>query len=117
MQKKALLSVTEAKSKILETISVSPSISLETKKANGYILSSDISSQIDLPPFHNSSMDGYAVRAADIQRANDSQPIMLKVIEDIPAGYHPQKKIDKNQASRINDWGRTAGRRRRCCSG
>ncbi len=101
MQNTPLLSVAEAKSKILETISVSATISLETKKANGYVLASDIFTQIDLPPFHNSSMDGYAVRAADIERADGSQPITLKVIEDIPAGYHPKHKVQKDQASRI----------------
>ncbi|MAT44623.1 MAG: hypothetical protein CL609_20000 [Anaerolineaceae bacterium] len=101
MQNKPLLSVAEAKSKILETISVSKDLFIETINANGYVLASDIFSQIDLPPFHNSSMDGYAVRAVDIQHADSTNCVRLKVIEDIPAGYHPHKKIEKNQASRI----------------
>ncbi|MCW2770242.1 MAG: molybdopterin molybdenumtransferase MoeA, partial [Aeromicrobium sp.] len=43
-------------------------------------------SPIDLPRFDNSSMDGYAVRAEDIQGANRQQPVTLPVVGEISAG-------------------------------
>lgn len=101
MQHQTLLSVSEAKSKILETISTARTIRLKTKQANRFVLASDLTSQIDLPLFDNSSMDGYAVRAVDVQHASSLKPIILTVVEDIPAGYHPKKSIGLNQASRI----------------
>jgi molybdopterin molybdotransferase len=58
------------------------------------ILGEDILSDMDIPPFHKSAMDGYACRNQDI--ANK-----LEVIEMIPAGKIPEKKIGKNQCSKI----------------
>ncbi len=58
------------------------------------VLASDIQSDIDMPPFNKSAMDGYACRRADLQE-------ILSVIEIIPAGYRPQKTIAKNECSKI----------------
>ncbi len=58
------------------------------------ILAEDIISDIDMPPFDRSAMDGYACRRADL--GNE-----LLVIEAIRAGYVPQKKIGKNQCAKI----------------
>lgn len=60
----------------------------------GRILARDIFSDVNMPPFDKSAMDGYACRAEDI--ANE-----LEVVEIIPAGYVPQKKVGKNQCSKI----------------
>jgi molybdopterin molybdotransferase len=46
-------------------------------------------------------MDGYAVIAADLQSSTADNPTILAVIEDIPAGYAPQKTLQSGQASRI----------------
>ena len=48
----------------------------------GLVLAEDIIAPIDLPPFANSSMDGFAVRATDVQ----SVPVTLPIVGDIPAG-------------------------------
>lgn len=58
------------------------------------ILTEDIVSDIDMPPFNKSAMDGYACRKEDIENE-------LTVIETIPAGYVPKEKINKNQCSKI----------------
>jgi molybdopterin molybdotransferase len=57
-------------------------------------LSEDILSDIDMPPFNKSAMDGYACRKEDLDNE-------LEVIEEIPAGKVPVKRIEKNQCSRI----------------
>ena len=58
------------------------------------ILAEDVQSDIDIPPFNKSAMDGYACRREDL--ANE-----LTVIETIPAGVTPKKVIGPNQCAKI----------------
>jgi molybdopterin molybdotransferase len=58
------------------------------------ILTEDISSDMDLPPFNRSAVDGYACNRIDISNE-------LEVIEVIPAGKEPVKCVGKNQCSKI----------------
>lgn len=67
----------------------------------GRVLGEDISASIDNPPWDNSAMDGYALRAIDIKTASKDKPVTLKVIEDLPAGYTAKKTIKKGEAIRI----------------
>src|SRR5690606_11650406 len=52
---------------------------------------------LDLPPFDNSAMDGYAVRAQDTASA----PVTLRVVDDIPAGRAPTREIQIGETARI----------------
>lgn len=65
------------------------------------ILVENISSPVDLPPFANSSMDGYAVKADDIVHASEDQPVQLDVVMDIQAGVNPGGQLEPGQAARI----------------
>ncbi len=65
------------------------------------ILATPITSQLDFPHWDNSAMDGYAVRYADVEPANHEQPVILEIVEEIPAGYQPQSTIQSGQAARI----------------
>lgn len=67
---------------------------VKLKKALGRILAQDIFSDIDMPPFNKSAMDGYACRAEDLFNE-------LEIIEIIPAGKTPEKIIGKNQCAKI----------------
>jgi len=67
---------------------------VDISQASYRILAEDIVSDIDLPPFNKSAMDGFACRRADL--ANE-----LTVIETIPAGYMPKKTIGPNQCAKI----------------
>ena len=58
------------------------------------ILAEDIKSDIDIPPFNKSAMDGYACRRSDLKN-------VLEVLEIIPAGQAPTKTIHENQCSKI----------------
>lgn len=60
----------------------------------GKVLAEDIFSDINMPPFDKSAMDGYACRQEDL--GNE-----LKVIEVIPAGIYPSKKVGPNTCSKI----------------
>ncbi|MBU4342450.1 MAG: molybdopterin molybdotransferase MoeA [Candidatus Omnitrophica bacterium] len=65
------------------------------------VLADDIHANCNLPPFDNSAMDGYAVRAKDTKGASGIRPKILKVIEDVAAGYTAKNKVCDNQAIRI----------------
>ncbi len=67
---------------------------VDLKESMNRVLREDVVSDIDMPPFNKSAMDGYACRRDDI--ANE-----LEVVEIIQAGYEPQKRIGKNQCSKI----------------
>jgi molybdopterin molybdotransferase len=69
--------------------------------ALGRVLAEDVQAEISLPPFANSSMDGYAVRAADVIEASENKPIDLRVVLNIPAGTAPQQSIETGEAARI----------------
>ena len=58
------------------------------------VLAEDIASDMDIPPFNKSAMDGYACRRVDLENE-------LTIIEIIPAGYMPQKAVGRNQCSKI----------------
>ena len=68
--------------------------SVELAQCLNRVLAEDIKSDIDMPPFNKSAMDGYACRREDLHES-------LTVIETIPAGYRPQKTVQKNECSKI----------------
>lgn len=74
---------------------------VELSQAYGRILADSISSKLDFPHWDNSAMDGYAVRSQDIQDCSQEHPKTLEIVEEIPAGYQPQKTIQFGQAARI----------------
>jgi molybdopterin molybdotransferase len=67
----------------------------------GRILAESPKSSLDFPHWHNSAMDGYAVRYQDVKDCNSDTPISLEVVEHIPAGKISQVEIRANQAARI----------------
>ncbi|HKT56778.1 MAG TPA: molybdopterin molybdenumtransferase MoeA, partial [Microbacterium sp.] len=63
--------------------------SLPLADAAGRVLAADILSPIDLPPFANSQMDGYAVRSAELAAASAGSPVALRVGPTTAAGDAP----------------------------
>ena len=86
MEIQRLLSVVEARERLLGDVEVLESEHVNTESALGRVLAEDIMAVNDAPPFANSSMDGYAVRAADVSKASLDSPVILPVKADIPAG-------------------------------
>src|ERR1041384_189762 len=79
-------------------------VTTENPPLTGYskrVLAQDIIATSDLPPFDNSSMDGFAVRAADVAEATNDSPRNLRVVADIPAGSHPTITLASGEAARI----------------
>jgi len=79
-------SVDEHLQAVLERIAPLPPFDQSLLDALGLVLCEDVTSPISLPSFDNSSMDGYAVRAADLAGASEQAPVQLPVMGDIAAG-------------------------------
>ena len=67
----------------------------------GRVLGEDICASVDNPPWDNSAMDGYALRASDTKGASRGKPVILRIIEDLPAGYVAKKTIKRGETVRI----------------
>lgn len=79
-------SVSEAQAQALARFRRGDAEILSLAVARGRILAADVVAPIDLPPFTNSAMDGYAVRAADTDGASIATPILLRVVGAMRAG-------------------------------
>ncbi|RPJ50903.1 MAG: hypothetical protein EHM21_03960, partial [Chloroflexi bacterium] len=96
-----LLSVYEAQQRIFSIFRPVDTETVPVDKCSGRILAEDIYAPGDLPPFANSSMDGFAVRAGDVQTAAPGSPVILAVVTDIPAGTPSDAVLQPGQAARI----------------
>ncbi|WP_435853946.1 molybdotransferase-like divisome protein Glp [Streptomyces sparsogenes] len=76
-------------------------IELQLLDAQGCVLVEDVTVPGALPPFDNSSMDGYAVRIADIAAATEEYPAVLTVVGDIAAGSETAPAVGPGEAARI----------------
>ncbi|MDP9848827.1 molybdopterin molybdotransferase [Streptosporangium lutulentum] len=92
-----LRSVDEHLAGILSTVRVLAPLELELEQALGTTLAEEVLSPIPLPPFDNSAMDGYAVRAEDVKQA----PVTLPVIDDVAAGDGRMLVIGPGMVTRI----------------
>jgi molybdopterin molybdotransferase len=97
-----MLSVSQAEQIMLDLVRpVSETESIDLTLATGRILATSIVSRLDFPHWDNSAMDGYAVKFADVRSSTPKHPITLEVVEEIPAGYQPQREIQQGEAARI----------------
>lgn len=96
-----MLSVGDARQQMLENIPVLPTEKRGILDCVNYVLAEELKSKENIPPFDNSAMDGYAVRAADVKNVSKENPIVLSVVETIAAGYAPKKDVSIGEAARI----------------
>ncbi len=95
------LTVQEALTAVLAPLTILPPEQVALPDALGRVLAAPITAQDNLPPFANSSMDGYAFIAADLVGATGDHPATLQVIGDIAAGSAPTIHITRGTAVRI----------------
>jgi molybdopterin molybdotransferase len=95
------ITVAEALEAVLRSVSPLPSESVPLTNALGRILAEPVVARDSLPPFANSSMDGYAVRAGDVAQAGQEQPVTLRVVADIAAGMVSDVTLTPGTATRI----------------
>lgn len=95
------ISVDDALARVLHGVTPLGVEQVALLDALGRVLAADVVADADTPPFRNSAMDGYAVRAADIGAASTDRPVELAVIADAPAGYAPRVGVRPGTAIRI----------------
>lgn len=95
------ISVREARDRILERIRPLAVERVSLADAQGRVLAEPLVAPRDQPPWDNSAMDGFAVRAEDLGAASNETPAWLDVIEEIPAGRIPKLAVASGQAARI----------------
>jgi molybdenum cofactor synthesis domain-containing protein len=92
-----MISVAEAIQIVREQTSILPSERVPLSFALGRVLAEDIVADSDLPPFNRSQMDGYALRAADVEAA----PVRLRIVGESAAGKGWHKELREGEAVRI----------------
>lgn len=95
------VTVTEASERILAAARVLGVEHIPLREAVGRVLGEDVKSPIEHPPWDNSSMDGYAVRSADVSAAGEKTPVTLRVIETVRAGQRPTQQLAPGTAIRV----------------
>ncbi|MDQ6694095.1 MAG: molybdopterin molybdotransferase MoeA [Chloroflexota bacterium] len=97
------VSVAEALDGILAEFAPLPAVSVALARALGLVLAEEVYSDIDIPPFDNSSMDGYAVKSQDTAGADNDKPVRLKMQGYIRAGAALLEKdrVESGKAFRI----------------
>jgi molybdopterin molybdotransferase len=96
----------EAKRIILNNTGVLSTETVSHADALSRVLASDIISEIELPPFHNSAMDGYALIAEDTRGASESNPSTLRLLETIAAGEIGTQEVTRGACVKIMTGGK-----------
>jgi molybdopterin molybdotransferase len=95
------LTARDAALKILAEAARQPSLRVPLDDALGHVLAHDVTSPLDIPAHTNSAMDGYACRGQDVRGASAERPVRLTVVEQIPAGHFPTRKLGPGECARI----------------
>ncbi|MEV4902403.1 gephyrin-like molybdotransferase Glp [Citricoccus sp. NPDC055426] len=94
-------SVQEHRRRILGLVPLLPAEEVPIEQASGRTLAADATAALDLPPWDNSAMDGYAVRSADTASATAATPVRLSVLTELPAGTEADPVLAPGQAAAI----------------
>jgi len=97
-----VMTVEQAREMVFARLHTMPAEEVSLLDALGRVLAEDATSDIDVSPFDNSAMDGFAVRAADLAGASVESPVALAVIAHIGAGDDVAGiEVASGQAARI----------------
>jgi molybdopterin molybdotransferase len=97
-----LLSVDEARAQVLAAVQAPlPSEFVPILAGLGRVLAEPVVAATSLPPWDNSAMDGYAIRAADTAGVTEAAPVSLRVTGEVRAGAAPDVAVEPGAAVRI----------------
>lgn len=97
----ALVPLEVVRSHILDSVPDLPVVDVPLRDAAGHATAEPVDCREPVPPFDNSAMDGYAVRATDTAGASEEAPAELRVVADLPAGHAPAASVGPGEAVRI----------------
>ncbi len=96
-----MLSVAEAQQQILSTVQRLEPEAVSLLAAVGRVLAEEVYADSALPPFDNSAMDGYAIRAEDVAHTSRANSVRLPIIGEVPAGHPIDLELRAGTAMRI----------------
>ena len=96
-----MISIEEARARVLAEAAPLPSEIRFLADVLDSVLAQEIVAPHDVPPFNNSGMDGFAVRAADTVDATEENPVVLSVVVTVPAGHVANVPIRAGEAAKI----------------
>lgn len=97
----SMISVEEARDRILSFFGRLDVERRALLEAAGQVIAEDVVAPFDIPPLDNTAMDGYAVHAADTTGATEDRPRELRVVADLAAGYVLETPVAAGEAVRI----------------
>ena len=96
-----MISLEDARELVLSRVSAVEAEEVSVLDVIGRVAAEDLASDIDIAPFAHSAMDGFAMRAAQLESAKLESPVELEVIAEIPAGSWYDGPIGEDQCVRI----------------
>ncbi|MGE3619962.1 MAG: gephyrin-like molybdotransferase Glp [Acidimicrobiia bacterium] len=96
-----MIPLADAQAHVLARVEPLPAVAVPAAGARGTVLAAAVTSTEDVPPFANTAMDGYAVRAADVAAASDGSPVELPVVAEVAAGHPAPGVLAPGRAMRI----------------
>jgi molybdopterin molybdotransferase len=96
-----VIPLADVQAEILGSVTALEPVSTPLADALGLVLAEPVVAREPVPPFANTAMDGYALRAADTESATEASPVRLTVVADLPAGHAPTVPVGPGEAVRI----------------
>ena len=96
-----MIPLEDVQAEVLRSVAVLAPVAMPLADALGLVLAEPVIAREPVPPFANTAMDGYAVRAADTTGASEASPVTLRVVGELPAGHAPTAPVGPGEAIRI----------------
>ena len=96
-----MIPLADVQREILGAVAPLAPVTVPVRDALGLVTTRDVIAGEAVPPFANTAMDGYAVRAADTTGAGAQAPVRLAVAGELPAGRAPEQPVGEGEAIRI----------------
>ena len=100
-----MISVDEARTRVIELAS-KPEFLMSVEEVDlleslGRVATADLVSDIDVAPFDNTAMDGFAVVSSSLEGASETSPVELEIVDWVGAGVVSEITLEPGQAIRI----------------
>ncbi len=96
-----MISLEDAQARINDDIGLLPVVTVPLAESLGLVLQQEVVANEPIPPFDNTAMDGFAIRAADSAGASETTPVTLPVVATVAAGFVAPRPLEAGEAMRI----------------
>lgn len=96
-----MIVVEDAQQAILDAVKPTETVQVDLLQAVGRIVAEDLTSDVDIAPFDNTAMDGFACRLSDVISASPEAPVSLRIVAHIGAGSTYDETLQPGESVRI----------------